>query len=359
MLAARCQVGIHLDMNPGLAGFEFYNMQSASTFKPLGRPLQPDWEYEGTMKDMPEFKYRSRRMTKSMGHILFPRYIQRDARDFFYMTARTVLPGPAIEPGSEWRVKGLPQHGYPYASAIATVKLPNLGDRRARILRLDPRAVRAADAGAADGQTVAVFGRAARGARPAAPDAGAPATGGDRKLWLGARLFAIDRAPLPGGVAITPVLAPGGPGAAAARGAVGISDEDGMLQWIELFPEELPGPEVSDAMLQILEKIGCSSRALVSGDLRAFLGGSLDIGGEPAALASVAIRLVRGATPGAKQLFESTPVVPQSVWQPLQSQRVKWRPTLAPPEKEKPAAPASASAGASSAPPKSSAPPPR
>ena len=84
--------------NPmGLAGFEFYNMQSTSTFKPLGRPLQPDWEYEGTMKDMPEFKYRARRMTKSMGHILFPRYIQRDARDFFYLTRKraTVAEAPA------------------------------------------------------------------------------------------------------------------------------------------------------------------------------------------------------------------------------------------------------------------------
>ena len=44
-----------------------------------------------------KFKFRSRRMIKSMGHILFPRYVQRDARDFFYLTARSVLPGPARE----------------------------------------------------------------------------------------------------------------------------------------------------------------------------------------------------------------------------------------------------------------------
>ncbi|NVL67689.1 hypothetical protein HWN74_25515, partial [Escherichia coli] len=45
MLVARCAFGIHLDMNPGLAGFAFYNVQSAKSFQPLGRPLQPDWEY--------------------------------------------------------------------------------------------------------------------------------------------------------------------------------------------------------------------------------------------------------------------------------------------------------------------------
>lgn len=360
MLAARCQVGIHLDMNPGLAGFEFYNMQPASTFKPLGRPLQADWEYEGTMKDMPDFKFRARRMTKSMGHILFPRYIQRDARDFFYLTARTVLPGAPIEPGAEWRVKGLPQHGYPYASAITSVRLPVAGDRRVRVLRLDPRAVRPADTTDPDdkSQVVAVFGRPSRakGSR----DAGtASPVDAEKKLWLGHNVFTIDKTPPSGAVAITNVVPPGSANAASARGAVGISDEDGMLQWIELLPEDVPSLETSDMMLKLLERIGCSSRGLLGGDLRAFLGGSLDIGGEPAAPSGATVRLVRAAAPGAKQMFESTPVVPQSVWQPLQSQRVKWRPTLAPPDK--PAASSSASAGSAtpSPSPKSSAAPPR
>lgn len=356
MLAARCQVGMHLDMNPGLAGFEFYNMQPASTFTPLGRPLQADWEYEGAMKDMPEFKFRARRMTKSMGHILFPRYIQRDARDFFYLTTRAVLPGAPIEPGAHWRVKGLPQHGYPYASAIASARLPGLGDRRVRVLRLDPRAVRPAEAAESDGQAplVVAFGRPARakGSR----DAGAAAASErEPRLWLAHHLFAIDTKPPAGAIAVANVVLDGAPSRAAARGAVGISDEDGMLQWMELLPEEAPSQEASDAMLKLLEQIGCSSRGLISDDLRAFLGGSLDIGGEPAAPSTVAARLVRAASPAARQIFESTPVVPQSVWHPLQSQRVKWRPTLAPPDK--PAA--SASASAASGGPKSTASPPR
>ncbi|MBX3219982.1 MAG: hypothetical protein KF795_05640 [Labilithrix sp.] len=355
MLAARCQVGMHLDMNPGLAGFEFYNMQTASTFTPLGRPLQPDWEYEGTVRDMPEFKFRARRMTKGMGHILFPRYIQRDARDFFYLTARNVLPGAPLEAGAEWRVKGLPQHGYPYASAIASAKLAVAGEPRVRVLRVDPRAV-AVDAKADDAsaKTVAVFGRPPRssGGARATRDAGAspPAAGdGARTLWLGDHIFTIDTSPTPNAVAITTVASPASAGAAGARGAVGVSDEDGMLQWLELLPDDSPSADKSAAMLALLERIGCSARGLVTENVRAYLGGTLDIGGEPASPAVVAVKLGRTPSPAAKQIFEATPIVPQAVWAPLQARRVKWRPTLAPPEK--PAAPASASGGSVSPPP--------
>lgn len=344
MLAARCKVGMHLDMNPGLAGFEFYNMQPASTFTPLGRPLQKDWEHEGTVRDLPDLKFRARRMTKSMGHILFPRYIQRDSRDFFYLTARHVLPGPPIEPGSEWRTKGLPQHGYPHASAITSVKLPVPGGPHARVLRLDPRAVHVAydleeEAGdredATDDQTVVVFGRPPRG--KAARDAGAPSVPAhdpERKVWIGERFATIDRRPPPNGVAVADVVDPLSTATelATARGAVGISDEDGMLQWVELAPEDPPSIAASEAMLAMLERIGCSSRGLLTGEVRAYLGGSLDVGGEPTAPPEGGIRLRRAALPGAKQIFEDTPIVPLSVWQPLQAQRVKWRPTLDPPE---------------------------
>ncbi len=344
MLLTRCQFGLHLDMNPGLAGFEFYNVQPASTFQPLGRPLQTDWEYEGVIKDMPEFKFRSRRMIKSMGHILFPRYIQRDARDFFYLTARTVLPGPALpndSPEDAWRTKGLPQHGFPYASAIAKAKI--MGERRVRILRLDPRMMKAdATTEGTSDNVVALFGRPPRGGKQ--KDASAPPPSAT-KLWLGAHVFAIDKTPPPGGVAIADVVPLGGPGSAEARAAAGISDEDGMLQWIELLPEDKADPAASAAMLELLQKIGCSARALVTTDVRAYLGGTMDIGADSATPAQITTRLVRTAAPGARAIFENVEIVQQPVWQPLMSQKVKWRPTKAPPEK--PAGSASGSASAS------------
>ena len=392
MLVARCALGIHLDMNPGLAGFEFYNVQSTASFQPLGRPLQPDWEYEGGFKDLPDFKFRARRMVKSMGHMLFPRYIHRDARDFFYLTARTVLPGAPIagsgEPGSpmdgeggNWRVKGLPQHGYPYAVAITSVRLgPQATDKRAHVLRIDPRTVRAesgagapiaappaeSDAGSgvavSNGSMVVAFGRG--GARAAAtvpgerqrkggatPGGAAPGGSGagtrtgesEIKLWLAPHVFAIEKNAPRGATAIADVLAAGAAGAGEARAAVGINDEDGMLQWVELLPEDAADAGSADRMLKLLERLGCSARGLVAGGMRAFLGGSLDIGGQPASSTAIAVRLLRTPAPGAKAYFESTEVVPQSVWFPLQEKRVKWRPTLAPPDKP------AASAGASGA----------
>jgi hypothetical protein len=413
MLVARCAFGIHLDMNPGLAGFEFYNVQTAANFQPLGRPLQPDWEYEGGFKDLPEFKFRSRRMVKSMGHMLFPRYIHRDARDFFYLTARTVLPGAPIPAGEtstpmdgeggNWRVKGLPQHGYPYAVAITSVRLGvEARDLTVRVLRIDPRTVRAdsggaanangnananananvsapaeGDAGAAsapsNGAIVAVFARGARapaggaastthrrgGGTTTGSTAGAARDAGDapvagKKLWLGPHVFAIEQTPPRAATALADVVALGAPGASEARAAAGISDEDGMLHWIELMPDDKPDAVTAERMTKLLEKLGCSSRGLVLGDVRAFLGGSLDIGAQPAVATAPVARLLRTAAPGARAYFESVEVVPQSVWFPLQQQRVKWRPTLAPPDK--PAASGSA-AGGSAPPPAPPAPP--
>ena len=123
----------------------------------------------------------------------------------------------------------------------------------------------------------------------------------------------------------------------------------GMLQWLELLPEDLPDRETSERMMKLLERLGCSARGLVAGGVRALLGGSLDIGGQPASPATTAVRLLRTPAPGARSYFDSTEVVAQSVWFPLQQQRVKWRPTLAPPDK--PAASGSASAAAPAPPP--------
>ncbi len=397
MLVARCTFGIHLDMNPGLAGFEFYNVQTTANFQPLGRPLQPDWEYEGGFKDLPDFKFRARRMVKSMGHMLFPRYIHRDARDFFYLTARTVLPGAPIagtgEPGSpmdgeggNWRVKGLPQHGYPYAVAITSVRLgPEATDKRARVLRIDPRTVMGAagapapapvegDAGAATAAAVvATFGKArlalvpttpedkkrppaGRGSsQPAAEGADAGAGAGARRLWIGGHVFGLDKGVPTTGVAIADVVALDAPGAPGARSAVGIADEDGMLQWVELLPEDKADATTADRMMRLLERLGCSSRGLVTGDVRAFLGGSLDIGGQAASAPAASVRLLRTAAPGARAMFEASEIVPQSVWFPLQEKRVKWRPTLAPPDK--PAASGSGASPSAVAPPAPPAPP--
>jgi len=63
MLAYHCTYGVHLDMNAGHSGFEFYNVR----------------DDEGE-------KFEAKRMIDKMWHMNFPRYIARDFRDFFYLT---------------------------------------------------------------------------------------------------------------------------------------------------------------------------------------------------------------------------------------------------------------------------------
>src|SRR5262249_32768329 len=139
--------------NPGLAGFEFYNVQPASTWQPLGRKLQEDWEFEGTVKDLPEFKFRARRMIKGMQHMNFPQYIQRDGRDFFYLTQRPVLPGadlatamtPKAAGDGGGGTRGPPQPVSPSAGRTPSPPpAPADPKLKIRVLRVDPRTVVAA-----------------------------------------------------------------------------------------------------------------------------------------------------------------------------------------------------------------------
>ena len=268
MLAARCTFGIHLDMNVGHAGFEFYDVAPEGQLAPMGRPLQSDWEAQGKVPDMPGYVFRGRRMIRGMGHMLFPRYIQREARDFFYaLTSRPILPGAPLAPATtagaptdpgegQWRTRGLPQHGFPFAMATTWVRLrggseaqggvPTAtadsatpaqagaktaaaleADPKMRVIRADPRALRPAtdDSPAGSDPTVLAFVAPAAAARAA------------RTLWWRGGSFAIessapgkDAEALLGGCAMTE------PCAASAHAAIGVQDEDGMLVWVELPP---------------------------------------------------------------------------------------------------------------------------
>jgi hypothetical protein len=334
MLDARCSFGIHLDMNPGHAGFEFYNIARDDSASPLGRPLQSDWEAEGRVPDMAGYLFRARRMIRAMGHMLFPRYIQREARDFFYLTARQLLPGAPIVIGSAepdegvWRTKALPQHGFPYALATTWVHAspgsPPAGPKL-RVLRVDPRMVKPMTKSLQEPTVLALAG----------------GTRGTRTLFWQNAAFAIAAAPpspdglvsgrSPSAHATDVAILMGGvpwdsPAAATSRAAVGVQDEDGMLVWVELPPEATAGDSSAAAMEALLARLGCSERMAVPGDVRALPGGSLDVLGAPLSgqPPPVTSRLVRARGPDAHTIFESTPIVPSPVWQPLQAKRVRY-----------------------------------
>ncbi len=328
MLAARCSFGIHLDMNAGHAGFEFYDVAQEGELAPMSRPLQGDWEAQGKVPDMPGYVFRARRMIRGMGHMLFPRYIQRESRDFFFLTSRDVLPGAPIPASNEtdpdegrWRTRGLPQHGFPYAMATSWVRGPS--GMKIRVVRADPRTMR--PAGATDpAPTVLTL------------DAPAALRTAKTLWWGGAGELAIGAAPPSAGA--QPLLG-GCTGAAdacaeGAHAGVGVQDADGMLVWVELPPDAHPDRTTAQALDDLLAKLGCTARMAVPGRPQIRLGGELAASGDPvipsqerdagAGSKAPMFRFVRAQAPGAHAIFPDTPIVPIQVWQPLQMKRVRY-----------------------------------
>lgn len=360
MLAARCTFGIHLDMNPGHAGFEFYNVAPQGGLAPLGRRLQSDWEAEGPVPDMPGYVFRSRRMIRAMGHMLFPRYIQRESRDFFYLTSRSILPsapvaaaasaradaggGPAAAVDTDvasaregvWRTKDLPQHGFPFA--LATTWLHgglSASDGSARtklhVAVVDPRTVAPSESAQPDSPTVVAFAGPVRGAFALE--------------WAAAAFSIAPAGPTSDASALVAGVGFNDARAASARASAGVEDDSGDLVWIELSDSAVADASTSAAMDAALQRIGCSRRMAIPGGARALLGGTVDIAGNPidAAMPLVVSRLARARAPDAHSIFTDTPIVPIQVWQPLQKKRVRYF--------YKPPASPSATAGTAAAPP--------
>jgi len=322
MIQARCSYGLALDMNAGHSGLEFYTVARSADMQPLGRPLQNDWEAEGTVSGIEGFKFRGRRFIRGMGLMNFPRYIRREARDFFYMTLRHMLPGtnivPIVQPPVEgegvFRVKGLPQHGFPYALAVTDVRLDAaLPDAKVRIVKVDPRVVAASVAtNQPPGKTVAVMD-----AGPVEPGATGPS------LWASSGAFAIGpEPPVEGALRIAT-------GTAATQGAVaavGVLDVDGMLLYAELAMAGQPPPDAATKLVELLKNAGASTWVLLAKPLVLALGGDTDLSGAAVhpPSTSTAVRLVRIDAPGAKRFHDATPIVPLSTWYPLQAKRIRY-----------------------------------
>jgi hypothetical protein len=140
MLSARCARAMHLDMNSGHCGLELFRPipDAPSPFDaapPAFERLHEASEYDGEFPRAPGYRIRGRRAVRSMA-MRFPRYLYRDARDFFYLTLRPTLPGPALEGASgeegSFSSHGLPHAGWPYPFARAR-------SDSAFVVRIDPR----------------------------------------------------------------------------------------------------------------------------------------------------------------------------------------------------------------------------
>ncbi len=318
MTATGCTQGVHLDMNAGHTGFEFYRVAPTGELPDLMRPMQGDWEAENAVPQLPGWSFRARRMIKSMPHMLFPRYIGRDGRDFMYLTLRPVLPGspliPRVQPPEAnegvWRTKGLPQHGFPYALATTIIrpdaKHPEI---HARVLKVDPRTVKVATEKSDGKHTVLTL------------SAGAKPEKGTTQLWLAMGSFAIGpTSPGPSAVPLFSGELPKADALANATALAGVTDDDGTL--VMVIADAPSGP----ALRAILQQLGCSQVIIPPKGLDVRPGGSLDLAGELAKtpLSGSIVTLERAQAPAARELFPSTPVVDPNVWQPLQAKRVRY-----------------------------------
>ncbi len=336
MQRVRCSYGIHLDMNPGHTGLEFYRVGRDGELPPVGRALDPQWEATGPVVDMPGWSFLGRRMVRYMGLMNFPRYIDREARDFFYLTLRHVLPGAAIEtpgkaePGEgEWRTKGLPQHGFPYAVATSWIR-PDAArpETKVRVLGVDPRTVRLRARTDERSKTVLVLHHSgSRGDEPIG-------------LWLANGSFVISREPPEG--AGEP-LARGGGSSPSPRAAFGVAT-NGMLYYAEVVTAH-DGAKDGEMLDGVLHRLGCTDTLRLGEGAAPALGGDRDLSGHPVVLpARPSTTLVRRDVPGARRIFGDTPIVAPGVWYPLQAKRVRYF------RKEEPPAPAEGQDAAEPAP---------
>jgi len=316
MQRARCTYGVHLDMNAGHTGLEFYRVGKVGTLKKPERRLDDTWEASGPVPDMPGYEYLGRRMIKFMALMNFPRYVNIEARDFFYLTLRDLLPGSsaptAMQPVEEgegaWRTQGLPQHGWPYAIATTNVRPDRTRPyARAGLIKIDPKFVRLERPGDLAPKRLLEF-------RSVLSD-------GPTALWHSeTRGFAIGESPPePLALRVTAGFAKGADAEARAQAAVGI-DAAGMLVYARVT--EGPEPGRDGAMLvALLNRMTCEEVLLLPRPLGAVVSNTDELAAPGAELSGIA--LVRAEGPGTRRIFPDTPVVLPKRWAPLQQKRVQ------------------------------------
>jgi hypothetical protein len=320
MIQTRCSYGIALDMNAGHSGLEFYKVAPAAAMPDLGRPIDTSWEAEGDVPGMDGYRFRAKKVVKGMGLMNFPRYIKREARDFFYLTLRHILPGenlaPVLASAKEgegvWRVKGLPQHGFPYALAVTDLRADKAHEERTfRVLAIDPR-------------TVGVGAASAAGAAGAAEPplvlevAKAQGTGG---LFLDATGFQLAAEPPSKQAAL---LAAGG-SEAKGLAVVSVHPESGMLYYAELVGTAADAPVELAAIRDVFAGLGCTDFLYLPARWSLRLGDGTALDGTAIhPLRGDVVRLTRRPGPGGARFFEDTPIVPRDEWYPLQQHRVRY-----------------------------------
>lgn len=310
MIAARCDYGVHLDMNGANTGFELYRVERAGALPPLGRAIASGHEAEGTIGGLPGMVFRARKLVRRMSENL-PRYIRRDPRDFFYLLLRPVLPGPPLlppvspaQPGEgTWHVAGLGELAFPWPMARTRVRPdPARPERWVNLVRLDPRRVTLAPPDARENVIARVVNAQVAGEGQMRISM---ATGLQGPRWtIGTSGDGLAGQPLTQGMSVL-------------RGA-GI-DANGFLV-IAVADRALP-----DLVWQALDLAGCGPERIALGGATLLLPSGQGAAGESAVQnTEPVLALVARDFPRARRLFTEVTPVPPSVWHPVQSHQVRY-----------------------------------
>jgi hypothetical protein len=253
----------------------------------------------------------SRRMIRYMNLMHFPRYVHTESRDFFYLTARPLLPLTPLEVKVQprelgegvWQTKGLPQHGWPPAIASTQVRPdPSHPNTRVTLLAIDAKWLQVAKATDPVDATIIAF----------EPNDAHPKS---TSLWYlnGTLQIQVEN-----------------PGSAARRLASGFEDAshigraqsaigqlDGQI-WVYL---EVSGSSDHSGDFAILERV----MREVGANRRLYFGQTLSVKTwGNATLSPTATRFIRQEGPHGQRIFQDTPIVPASEWIPLQEKRLRY-----------------------------------
>lgn len=123
-----CNYALELDINKGHVGFEFYNVLAPGETPPAEAKHFVEEKYfarSGRYPELNELRYYMREVTRGTGNSPVPRYIGREARDFFYLTVREMLPGEDLTPlGSSNAGKSVEGHWTTATLPSEAIKFP-------------------------------------------------------------------------------------------------------------------------------------------------------------------------------------------------------------------------------------------
>jgi hypothetical protein len=309
MLANDCEYGLHLDMNQGHTGLEFYHVAPERELPPLALTLQGMWQAEGAVSDTSGLSFRGRRLFRSMQLMNFPRYIQRETRDFFYLTARTLLPRskPTAEP---WYIPDGLRHAFPPPLALRHFSTRSAAPIRVNLLELDPNFVEPEQAAVTGPSTarleVVLFGDPTSNRVHAT----SPASG----IWWDSGHFTI------------------GAGESSPDAHLLLSTTDAATDSLAcvhpttgtLVIANAAAPDdasIGAKLTQVLQELGCVGKLLpVSSPLGVSINGR-DLNGHPSETTVSHTKLVYRHPKRTFALFPETKVVPPTEWKPLQTSK--------------------------------------